>query len=104
MFNRAARRPFQDRRRLWPVARLSWGPVWTRSVAFQWHLGATCVASSGPALCQGPGRLDPGLEDRDFADAGTQLDRMHYGLFTCYGLSPEDVTRLRRQFAAWPRS
>jgi Nucleotidyl transferase AbiEii toxin, Type IV TA system len=49
-------------------------------------------------------RLDPGLEDRDFADAGTQLDRMPDGLFTRYGLSPRDVTRLREQFAAWPRT
>lgn len=49
-------------------------------------------------------RLDPGLEARDFADAGTQLDRMLDGLFTRYGLSPEDVARLRAQFAVWPRS
>jgi Nucleotidyl transferase AbiEii toxin, Type IV TA system len=49
-------------------------------------------------------RLDPGLEARDFADAGTQLDRMPDGLFTRYGLSPEDVARLREQFAVWPRS
>jgi hypothetical protein len=49
-------------------------------------------------------RLDPGLEARDFADAGTQLDRMPDGLFTRYGLSPEDVARLRAQFVVWPRS
>ena len=49
-------------------------------------------------------RLDPGLEDRDFADAGRQLDRMPDGMFARYGLSPPDVTRLRAQFAAWPRS
>jgi hypothetical protein len=49
-------------------------------------------------------RLDPGLEGRDFADAGTQLDRMPDGLFTRYGLTPQDVARLRQQFAAWPRS
>ena len=49
-------------------------------------------------------RLDPGLEDRDFADAGTQLDQMPDGLFTRYGLTPQDVARLRQQFAAWPRS
>jgi hypothetical protein len=48
--------------------------------------------------------MDPGLEDRDFADAGTQRDRMPDGLFARYGLSPEDVARLRQQFAAWPRS
>jgi hypothetical protein len=49
-------------------------------------------------------RLDPGLEARDFADAGRQLDRMPDGLFTRYGLSPEDVARLREQFVTWPRS
>ena len=49
-------------------------------------------------------RLDPGLEDRDFADAGRQLDRMPDGLFTRYGLGPQDVARLRERFAAWPRS
>jgi Nucleotidyl transferase AbiEii toxin, Type IV TA system len=49
-------------------------------------------------------RLDAGLEDRDFADAGRQLDRMPDGVFARYGLSPADVTRLREQFAAWPRS
>jgi hypothetical protein len=49
-------------------------------------------------------RLDPGLEDRDFADAGSQLDRMPDGVFVRYGLSPADVARLRQQFAAWPRS
>ena len=48
-------------------------------------------------------RMDPGLEDRDFADAGTQLDRLPDGVFTRYGLSPADVARLREQFAAWPR-
>jgi hypothetical protein len=48
-------------------------------------------------------RLDPGLEDRDFADAGRQLDRMPDRLFTRYGLGPEDIARLRERFAAWPR-
>ena len=48
-------------------------------------------------------RLDPGLKDRDFADAGRQLDRMPDRLFTRYGLGPPDVTRLRERFASWPR-
>src|ERR1700680_203699 len=48
-------------------------------------------------------RLDPGLEDRDFADAGRQLDRMPDRVFTPYGLSPQDVARLRERFAGWPR-
>jgi Nucleotidyl transferase AbiEii toxin, Type IV TA system len=48
-------------------------------------------------------RLDPGLGDRDFADAGRQLDRMPDGLFARYGLGPQDVAWLREQFATWPR-
>jgi hypothetical protein len=48
-------------------------------------------------------RMDPGLEDRDFADAGAQLDRMPDGVFTRYGLTPADVARLRAEFTAWPR-
>ena len=47
-------------------------------------------------------RIDPGLEDRDFADAGAHLDRMPDGVFTRYGLSPADVARLREEFRAWP--
>lgn len=49
-------------------------------------------------------RLDPGLTDRDFADAGQQLDRMPDPLFARYGLSPADVAALRERFKAWPRS
>ena len=49
-------------------------------------------------------RLDPGLTERDFADAGRQLDRMPDQLFARYGLTPADVAELRERFAAWPRS
>jgi hypothetical protein len=48
-------------------------------------------------------RLDPGLELRDFADAGRQLDRLPDGVFDRYGLSPQDVAQLREQLAVWPR-
>jgi hypothetical protein len=48
-------------------------------------------------------RIDPGLEDRDFADAGAHLDRMPDGVFTRYSLTLADVARLRGEFAAWPR-
>jgi hypothetical protein len=48
-------------------------------------------------------RLDPGLDDRDFADAGRQLDRMPDGVFARYGLGPRDVTALRDRLAVWPR-
>ena len=50
------------------------------------------------------GRLDPGLTERDFADAGRQLDRMPDQLFARYGLTPADVAELRKRFAAWPRT
>jgi hypothetical protein len=49
-------------------------------------------------------RLDPDLEDRDFADAGRQLDRMPDRVFARYGLGPQEVARLRERFAAWPRA
>ncbi|HEY2280471.1 MAG TPA: nucleotidyl transferase AbiEii/AbiGii toxin family protein [Streptosporangiaceae bacterium] len=49
-------------------------------------------------------RLDPGLTERDFADAGRQLDRMPDGLFARYGLTPADAAELRDRFRTWPRS
>jgi Nucleotidyl transferase AbiEii toxin, Type IV TA system len=49
-------------------------------------------------------RLDPGLEDRDFADVGRQLDRMPDQLFARYGLDPQNVARLRERFGNWPRT
>jgi Nucleotidyl transferase AbiEii toxin, Type IV TA system len=48
-------------------------------------------------------RLDPGLTDRDFEDAGRRLDRWGDGVFAPFGLSPQDVSALREKFAAWPR-
>jgi Nucleotidyl transferase AbiEii toxin, Type IV TA system len=48
--------------------------------------------------------LDPGLAAEDFADAGQRLDRLRDDRFAPYGLTPEDVTRLRKRFAAWPRT
>ena len=48
--------------------------------------------------------LDPGLTAEDFADAGRRLDRLGDDRFARYGLAEEDVTQLREQFAAWPRT
>ena len=48
-------------------------------------------------------RLDPGLEDRDFADAGRRLDRWGDAIFAPFGLGPVDVAALRAAFAGWPR-
>lgn len=49
-------------------------------------------------------QLDPGLEDADFADAGLRLDQLDDLAFARYGLGPDDVGRLREQFASWPRT
>jgi Nucleotidyl transferase AbiEii toxin, Type IV TA system len=49
-------------------------------------------------------RLDPGLEDRDFAEAGQRLDQMPDEAFTPFGLGSGDVAALRERFAAWPRT
>jgi Nucleotidyl transferase AbiEii toxin, Type IV TA system len=49
-------------------------------------------------------RLDPGLEDRDFAAAGQRLDRMPDEAFTSFGLTPGDVAVLRKRFTDWPRT
>ena len=48
-------------------------------------------------------RMDPGLEDRDFADAGRRLDRMPDGVFRRYVDGVEDITRMRERFTDWPR-
>jgi hypothetical protein len=49
-------------------------------------------------------RLEPGLDDWDFADAGRRLDQMDDEAFVQYGLGPQDAARLRERFAAWPRT
>lgn len=49
-------------------------------------------------------RLDPGLEERDFAEAAARLDRWGDAVFAPFGLSPADVAALRKAFAGWPRS
>jgi hypothetical protein len=49
-------------------------------------------------------RLDPGLTDRDFADAGRRLEQWGDSVFAPFGLGPEDVAALRERFAAWPRT
>jgi Nucleotidyl transferase AbiEii toxin, Type IV TA system len=48
-------------------------------------------------------RLDPGLTDRDFADAGQRLDQWGDGVFAPFGLPPQGVAELRKRLAAWPR-
>jgi hypothetical protein len=48
-------------------------------------------------------QLDPGLKDRDFAEAGQRLDHMPDTAFTALGLSEGDVAAMRDEFADWPR-
>jgi hypothetical protein len=48
-------------------------------------------------------RLDPGLEDSDFADAGRRLDHWGDGVFGSFGLSAADIAALRAAFRDWPR-
>ena len=42
---------------------------------------------------------DPGLEDRDFAEAGRELDRMPASVFEHYELNPDDIDALRDAFS-----
>ena len=49
-------------------------------------------------------RLDPGLTDRDFAEAAERLDQWGDGVFASFGLGPRDIAELRARFAAWPHS
>jgi len=49
-------------------------------------------------------RLDPGLEDRDFADAGQRLDQWGDRVFAAFGLSTADIAALRERFTTWPRN
>lgn len=48
-------------------------------------------------------RRDPGLEQRDFAEAGRELDRLADAQFAQYGLSPDEIAGIRVAFANWPR-
>jgi hypothetical protein len=49
-------------------------------------------------------RLDPGLEGRDFADAGLRLDQMPDRAFASMGLGQDAITAIRQRFASWPRT
>ena len=49
-------------------------------------------------------RIDPGLRDEDYADAGRRLDGLSDRRFMAFGLSTPDIARLRERFAGWPRT
>ena len=49
-------------------------------------------------------RLDPGLQGRDFADAGRRLDQLPDQAFTAIGLTQHDIAAIRTRFTSWPRT
>ncbi|MHB1431323.1 MAG: nucleotidyl transferase AbiEii/AbiGii toxin family protein [Streptosporangiaceae bacterium] len=49
-------------------------------------------------------RLDPGLTDADFADAGTRLHQVPDGWFASLSLTPAQITALRARFTGCPRT
>ncbi len=71
------------------------------------YLDVAAALARGYSVAQLTGlavALDPGLTAEDFADAGQRLDRLGDDRFARYGLDPEGVSRLREQFAVWPRT
>jgi nucleotidyltransferase AbiEii toxin of type IV toxin-antitoxin system len=48
-------------------------------------------------------RLDPGLTDRDFAEAAERLGQWGDGVFASFGLGSDEIAGLRERFAVWPR-
>jgi len=49
-------------------------------------------------------RLEPGLHDEEFAEAGQRIDQLTDTRLARSGLTPGDAARLRKRFADWPRS
>lgn len=49
-------------------------------------------------------RIDPGLRDEDYAEAGRRLGKLGDQRFIAFGLSARDVARLRERFAGWPQT
>jgi Nucleotidyl transferase AbiEii toxin, Type IV TA system len=66
---------------------------------------ATALERYRPAQLIGFGkRIDAGLRDEDYADAGRRLDQLSDRRFTAFGLGFRDIDRVRERFAAWPRT
>jgi hypothetical protein len=66
---------------------------------------ASALERYRPAQLIGFGkRIDPGLRDEDYADAGRRLDELSDRRFTAFGLGFRDIGRVRERFAAWPRT
>ena len=71
--------------------------------AADWDTAALLETYSPAQLLGLARRLDPGLTDRDFVNAGLRLDQMPDEGFMSVGLGRQNVTVLRERFAAWPR-
>jgi hypothetical protein len=66
---------------------------------------ATALERFRPAQLIGFGkRIDPGLRDQDYVDAGRRLDELSDRRFTAFGLRFRDIARVRERFATWPRT
>jgi hypothetical protein len=48
--------------------------------------------------------MEPGYTHEDFTSIGPALEYLDDQEFAPYGLTPAEITDLRRRFAAWPRS
>jgi hypothetical protein len=66
-------------------------------------IGSALERFSAVELIAKARKHDPALDDRDFAELGTRLDRLPDRAFTRYGLGPRQVAALRRRFVDWPR-
>jgi hypothetical protein len=66
---------------------------------------ANALGRYRPAQLIGFGkRIDPGLRDEDYAEAGRRLDGLSDRRFIAFGLSAPDIARLRERFAGWPHT
>jgi Nucleotidyl transferase AbiEii toxin, Type IV TA system len=68
-----------------------------------WDMAAALSRYSVGQVISFARRLDPGLEDRDFADAGRRLDRWDDSAFEILGVSQRDIATVRERFRGWPR-
>ena len=69
-----------------------------------WDTAAAMDRYTIPELISLARRIDPGLTDADFADAGTRLDQVPDGWFASLSLTPAQITALRARFTGWPRT
>ena len=69
-----------------------------------WDVAAALGHYSAAELFELARQHDPGLERRDFTDAGRRLDQLEDEALALNGLGPEDIKLVRERFRTWPRS